>query len=49
MQQGRVYVEAGSDLMHPVIFWRQGDMLYYLVGDSMEDANKAVQTLRQTA
>lgn len=49
LEEGRVYVEAGSDLTHPVIFWRQGGLLYYLLGDSLEDANRAVQELRQAA
>lgn len=49
-EEGQVYSKASEDdVMHPVIYWRQGDMLYYLVGDSIEDANRAVQELRQTA
>lgn len=49
LKEGQVYANAGDDLMHPVIYWRQGGLLYYLVGDSIEDANKAVKALRQTA
>ncbi|MGB0768595.1 MAG: hypothetical protein ACPGYV_12920, partial [Phycisphaeraceae bacterium] len=49
LEPGRVYVEAGQDLAHPVIFWRKGDLLYYLVGDSLQDCDKAVQALRQAA
>ncbi|MEO0476414.1 MAG: hypothetical protein AAF085_10675 [Planctomycetota bacterium] len=49
LQEGRVYSEVGDDLLRPVIFWRDGGLLYYLVGDSLEDCDKAVQQLRQAA
>ena len=49
LKEGQVYSIASKDLMHPVIYWRQGGMLYYLVGDSLEDCDKAVKELRQTA
>lgn len=49
LKEGQVYANAGEDLMHPVIYWRQGGLLYYLVGDSIEDCDKAVKALRQTA
>jgi len=49
LEEGRVYVEAGQDLSRPVIFWRDGGLLYYLVGDSLQDCDKAVQELRQAA
>ena len=48
LEEDRVY-SFGDDPMHPVIFWRDGGLLYYLVGDSLEDCDKAVQQLRQTA
>ena len=47
LEEGRVYTEVGDDLLKPVIFWRDGGLLYYLVGDSIEDCDKAVQQLRQ--
>lgn len=49
LEEGRVYTEVGDDLLKPVIFWRDGGLLYYLVGDSIEDCDKAVQQLRQAA
>ena len=49
IKEGRVYTQVGQDLLHPVIIWRDGDLLYYLVGDSIEDCDKAVKQLRQTA
>lgn len=49
LEAGRVYAEFGEDLLRPVIFWRDGGLLYYLVGDSIEDCDKAVQQLRQAA
>jgi len=49
LKEGQVYANAGEDLMHPVIYWRQGELLYYLVGDSLEDCDKAVKQLRQSA
>lgn len=49
LEPGRVYVEAGSDSQQQILFWREGGLLYHLFGDSIEDANKAVKTLRQSA
>ena len=49
LQEGRVYAEVGEDLLRPVIFWRKSGLLYYVVGDSIEDCDKAVQQLRQAA
>ncbi|MEM9348529.1 MAG: hypothetical protein AAGB26_18320 [Planctomycetota bacterium] len=47
LEEGRVYSEVGDNLLKPVIFWRDGGLLYYLVGDSIEDCDKAVQQLRR--
>ena len=47
LEAGRVYSEVSDDILRPVIFWRDGGLLYYLVGDSIEDCDKAVQQLRQ--
>lgn len=47
LEQGRVYSKTGDNLLRPVIFWRDEGLLYYLVGDSIEDCDKAVQQLRQ--
>lgn len=49
LTEGRVYSEVGDNLLRPVIFWRDGGLLYYLVGDSIQDCDKAVQQLRQAA
>jgi len=49
LAEGRVYTEVGDDLLRPVIFWRKDGLLYYLVGDSIEDCDKAVQQLRRAA
>lgn len=47
LEAGRVYSEVGDNILRPVIFWRDGGLLYYLVGDSIQDCDKAVQQLRQ--
>ena len=49
LTEGRVYSEVGDNLLRPVIFWRDAGLLYYLVGDSIQDCDKAVQQLRQAA
>lgn len=49
LTEGRVYARVGDDLLRPVIFWRDGGLLYYLVGDSIQDCDKAVKQLRQAA
>ncbi|MFK7790975.1 MAG: hypothetical protein AB8C95_15965, partial [Phycisphaeraceae bacterium] len=49
LEEGRVYSEVSDDILRPVIFWRDGGLLYYVVGDSIEDCDKAVQQLRQAA
>jgi len=47
LEPDRVYVEAGKTLDHPVIIWRNAGMIYYLVGDSLEDAHEAVAVLQR--
>lgn len=49
LEKDRVYVEAGKTLDRPVIVWRGGGMIYYLVGDSLQDAHQAVQVLHPPA
>lgn len=49
MQPGRVYVEAGDELDHPVILWEDNGLLFYLVGDSLEGVQQAVYALRHPA
>ncbi len=49
MEPGRVYVEAGDELDHPVILWEDSGLLFYLVGDSLEGVQQAVYTLRHPA
>lgn len=49
LEQGRVYSEVNDNILRPVIFWRDGGLLYYVVGDSIQDCDKAVQQLRQAA
>ncbi|MEM1353962.1 MAG: hypothetical protein AAGH88_03670 [Planctomycetota bacterium] len=46
IEPGRLYVEAGDNLDHPVVLWKDNGMVYYLVGDSLEDTHKAVDALR---
>lgn len=46
MTPGRVYIETAKDLDHPVILWEDSGLLFYLVGDSLEDAQHAVHALR---
>ena len=46
MQPGRLYIETAEDMDHPVILWEDGGLLFYLIGDSLEDAQHAVQALR---
>ena len=48
IQPGRLYVEAGDNLDHPVILWKAHGMVFYLMGDSLDDAHKAVDALRDT-
>jgi len=48
IEPGRLYVEAGDNLDHPVILWKANGMMYYLMGDSLEDAHQAVDMLRET-
>ncbi len=49
LEQGRVYTEVGDNLLRPVIFWRDAGLLYYVVGDSIQDCDKAVKQLRHAA
>ena len=50
MEAGRLYVETGNDSSEPpVLVWRTDGMVYYLVGDSVQDAFDAVDTLRNPA
>ncbi len=50
MEADRLYVETGSDTAEPpVLIWRTDGMVYYLVGDSVQDAFDAVSTLRNPA
>lgn len=45
LEPDRVYVEAGKSLDRAVIVWRSKGMVYYLVGDSLQDAHQAVAVL----
>lgn len=38
------YVEAGG--ANPLVLWRQGGMIYYLVGNSLANTDRALQKLR---
>lgn len=49
LEPNRVYVEAGETLDRPVIVWRKTGLIYYLVGDSLQDAHEAVDALRDPA
>ncbi len=45
--EGKVYEISGREKAHPILMWRQGEMGYYLVGDSLEATQKAADQLRQ--
>ena len=42
---GTVYTVTGPVASFPVVLWRRGDMIYYLVGDSFENAQSIAQAL----
>ncbi len=44
----RFYAVAGSDAANPLIFWRQGGMIYYLVGNSFDRVDSAAKRIRTT-
>ena len=46
VKEGQVYRVNGAGKAHPLVLWRHGGMMYYLVGDSMDVTERAAQTLR---
>lgn len=40
-----MYQPAGEYAVHPIVLWKHGGMLYYLVGDESEAVTKAAQQL----
>ncbi|QQE10596.1 hypothetical protein JD969_13940 [Planctomycetota bacterium] len=42
----QVYTVNDGSKAHPILLWKEGTMLYYLVGDSMEVTKKAMNVLR---
>jgi len=47
IEAGKVYRTAG-DTDHPVVFWRTGNMVYYLTADSPASAEQAAEALRKS-
>ena len=45
LDEGRVYTINDKEKAHPMLVWREGEMLYYMVGDSMERTIKAADSL----
>lgn len=42
---GKVYSAGGPHWPHPILFWRRGDLVYYLVGDASQSVEHAAQLL----
>lgn len=49
LDDGRVVQVVSPDHAHPIILWRDGQMLYYLCGDEPESMQRAVDLLREHA
>ena len=41
LEAGVPYVAADADHPHPMVVWRERDTVFYLVGDSMQDVERA--------
>jgi hypothetical protein len=46
IEEGRVYTAADATQPHPTLLWREGEMVYYLVGDAMPNVQQAATVLR---
>jgi len=48
IEADRPYLVTGPDtsIANPIILWRKGDMIYYLVGDSLGNVGRAASVLR---
>lgn len=46
VEPGRVYVVADTSQPHPMLLWRDGDLLYYLMGDAGERVQAAAAALQ---
>lgn len=49
LEPGKAYHITGDTAAHPILVWKHGDMIYYLVGDDDTAVNTAVTTLNQGA
>ncbi len=46
IEPGKLYTASGPSAVHPVLVWRVGDVVYYLVGDGPEQTRVAAERLR---
>ena len=47
VEPNQVYTVNDESKAHPILMWKNGGMVYYLVGDSMEVTKRAVESLRK--
>jgi anti-sigma factor RsiW len=45
IKPGKLYAAATDGKVNPVLVWRRGDHVFYLVGDTVEDVRQAAQKL----
>ena len=45
IEAGRIYAGTPGDSTHPVLLWRQGEMIYYLTGDASAPVSDAASAL----
>ena len=46
IEPGKVYRIAGKDAAHPMIVWRHGEMVFYLVGNDEQPVLKAAKQMK---
>jgi len=46
IEPNRPYLVMGQDITHPLLLWTQGDMIYYLVGNSLTCVESAANVLQ---
>ncbi|QDU32589.1 hypothetical protein KS4_06230 [Poriferisphaera corsica] len=46
-EPNQIYTINDASKAHPILMWKNGGMVYYLVGDSMEVTRQAVESLRK--
>lgn len=45
LEPGRIYAATDQNAVHPILVWRQGNMIYYLVGDVTSPMSSSVRGL----